>query len=110
MGFSSIFIAAAMSRTAPFRLVAFPAIYGPAAMVAMRIDAARCRSRASVVTGAQAPSQHLLDGAHELAVDADQRNVLGQRHRLALQPRYRASLQDHASVRGEIDRLRGTVV
>src|SRR5262245_7985305 len=51
-------------------------------------------------------SEHVLDRADEVAVDADHVAFGRQRQRLALLRRDRAPLQDHASVGGEKDRRR----
>src|SRR5262245_62271285 len=51
-------------------------------------------------------SEHVLDRADEVAVDADHVAVRRQRQRLALLRGNRPPLQDHASVGGEEDRRR----
>src|SRR5215468_787456 len=54
--------------------------------------------------------QHVLDGADQLAIDADQVGIFGQRQRLTLVLRDSTALQDHPAVGGEKDRLGDAVV
>src|SRR5665213_2102055 len=70
----------------------------------------RTTKRCCAAPGTQSPLQHLLDGADQLAVDADHVAIGGKLQRGALLGRNGAALQDDATVAGQVNRRGGALL